>query len=414
MRFYTYTTSGTYSDQIAIMPLTDSTVLPLSGMQVRFWIRSTSTSYNSHVVVGVMTDPTDASTFVPIEDVSTNSSTTYAEHTVVLAAYNGPHGYVAFKAPQPTTSYNALLIDDVVLEEVPSCLPVHDLTVTGVTGESISIAWSPIGTETQWNVIVGTNSYTVYDSVYTLTGLTPNTMYTISVQADCGGGDTSSLVTVTARTSCGELTTLPFTENFDGVTGSTSTTISVNNLPPCWNYLNHGTRSSYMGYPAVYSSSTYSHSGSNSMRFYSFYTAADSAQYAILPLTDSTLYPLNSLMLTFQMRAYNSGSTYAAVAVIGVMTNPTDASTFVPVDTVNSNGVTTYSGYEVYFANYTGPHGYVTMMFPYAANVGYNYNCGYVDDIVLDEIPACPPIQNLAQTEATTKHYSEVVFDFLE
>ena len=402
MRFYTYTTAGTYSDQIAIMPPTDSTLLPLSNMQVSFWIRSTSTSYSSYVIVGVMTNPSDASTFVPIETVSTNSSTTYTQHTVMLGAYNGPHGCVAFKAPQPTSSYNALLIDDIVLDEAPSCLPVHDLTVTDVTGESISVAWSPIGTETQWNVTVGTNSYTVYDTVYTLTGLTPNTEYTIAVQADCGSGDTSSSVTITARTSCSDLTTLPFTENFDSVTGATSTTISVNNLPPCWNYLNHGTRSNYMGYPAVYSSTTYSHSGSNSMRFYSFYTAADSAQYAILPMTDSTLYPVNDLMLTFQMRAYNTGSTYGAVAVIGVMTNPTDASTFVPVDTVNSNGVTTYSGYEVSFAGYTGPHGFVTMLFPYAANVGYNYNSGYVDDIVLDVVPTCPPIQNLAQTEATT------------
>ena len=402
MRFYTYTTSGTYSDQYAIMPLTDSTVLPLSGLQVRFWMRTTSTSYNSHVIVGVMTDPTNASTFVPIEDVSTNSSTTYAEHTVVLASYNGPHGYVAFKAPQPTSSYNALLIDDVVLEEVPSCLPVHDLTVTAVTGESISFAWSPIGTETQWIVSDGTNDYIVYDTVYTLTSLTPNTPYTISVQADCGGGDTSTAVSVSARTSCGALTVLPFVENFDSVTGATSTTISVNNLPPCWNYLNHGTRSNYMGYPAVYSSTTYSHSGSNSMRFYSFYTAADSAQYAIMPLTDSTLYPVNNLMLTFQMRAYNSGSTYGAVAVIGVMTNPMDASSFVPVDTVNSNGVTTYSEYEVYLASYTGAHGYVTLMFPYAAHAGFNYNSGYVDDIVLDVVPTCPPIQNLAQTAATT------------
>ena len=76
------------------------------------------------------------------------------------------------------------------------------------------------------------------------------------------------------------------------------------------------------------------------MRYYSYYTAADSNQYAILPRTDSNLYPLSNIMLSFNMRAYSTSTSYGAVAIVGVITNPADARTFVPVDTVNSNGVT--------------------------------------------------------------------------
>ena len=398
MRFYTYTTAGTYSDQIAVMPPTDSTLLPLSSLQVRFWMRTTSTSYNSHVIVGVMTDPTDASTFVPIEDVSTNASTTYTQHTVMLAAYNGPHGYVAFKAPQPTSSYNALLIDDVSLEEAPSCLPVYNLVETHSTTDSIYLSWTPIGTESQWIVTEGANEYVVYDTVFSMGGLSASTSYTFSVRAYCGGTDTSEAVTITARTACGYITTLPYTENFDGVTGSTTTSVAVNNLPPCWANHNTGTSTSYSGYPMVYNSSSYAHSGSQAMRFYTYTTTGTySDQIAIMPQTDSTVLPMTGLQVSFWLRS--TSTSYNSHVIVGVMTDPTNASTFVPIEDVSTNSSTTYTQHTVMLASYTGPHGYVAFKAPQPTS---SYNALLIDDVSLEEAPTCLPVQNIMQTEATT------------
>ena len=393
MRFYTYITAGTYSDQIAVMPMTDPDSLPVSGLQVSFWIRSTSTSYNSYVVVGVMTDPTDATTFVPVDTVRTNSSTAYVQHTVLFGRYAGPHGRIAFKAPQPASSYNALLIDDITVDHMPACPPVVGLAITHTTPDSISIAWAPMGNETAWSVSDGTHGYVSTDSAFTFGGLRQGTYYTLSVRPICGT-DTGDAVTVTTHTSCGAITVLPYIDGLDSYVGQTSNPAPDNNLPLCWGYINHGTRNNYKGYPILLNGNA--NSEGNCIRYYSHANYADSNQYLILPMTDSLLFPLNTLRVSFAMRAGNASSSYKAEAIVGLITNPLNARTFVPIDTVNSNGVTTYSRYEVDFGSYNGPHGNIAIMFPTPRGSGYNQNSGYVDDIVIEAIPDCPSVINLS------------------
>ena len=292
---------------------------------------------------------------------------------------------------QPPTA-----IDNVIIFR--NTCPAPEVAVDQVTSSSITLSWIPGGDETSWLVISDSIELVVFDTFYVFDELLPNTVHHFSVRALCGSDDTSMFSSITVRTACGSLN-LPYIENFDAVPGSTSTSVPVNNLPPCWNYLNHGTRTDYMGYPIVYTGSA--HSGSNCMRFYSFYTAADSNQYAILPMIDSTQFPVNGMKLSFQMKANSSSSGYGAVAIVGVMTNPTDHRTFVPVDTVSSTGSTTYSAYEVYFSSYTGPHGQVAIIFPQPSHLGLQYNYGYVDDIVLDVIPDCLPVINLSASNIT-------------
>ena len=412
MRFYTYTTAGTYSDQIAVLPPTDSLILPLSVMQLTFWMRSTSASYNSYVEVGVMTNPTDASTFVPVETFYTNSSTTYAEYSVLMGRYRGPHGCIAIKAPQPTSTYNALLIDDITVDYIPACPAVGDITVTHITPDSIGITWFAIGSETSWLVSDGVNEYVTSDTMFTFGGLAPNTQYNLTVRALCPVyADTSEAVSATATTECSYLASLPFSENFDSHTGFTATNSADNNLPTCWKYINHGTRINYAGYPIIYSNSSNAYSGSNSMRYYSYYNAADSNQYAILPLTDSIIYPVHTLALSFQMRGHSPDNTYKAEAIVGVITDPSDFRTFVPIDTVNSNGSTTYSSFEVQFSQYTGPHGNVALLFRSPRNSGFNYNCGYIDDIVLDMVSDCLPVVEVTASNIISNSADIAWFD---
>ena len=404
MRFYTYTTLGTYSDQIAIMPPIDSTLFPLTDLQVTFWMRSTSSSYLSHVVVGVMTNPDDASTFVPVADVETNASTTYQQYTVPFSLYNGPHGRIAFKAPQPTASYNAVVIDDITIEPMPACPRVVNLTADNPTPNSIDLSWTEVGSASGWYVTyfpTGSSMDTAqttmsYDTTITLTGLYTNTAYTVMVVADCGS-ETSDTTVATFRTACGYLTTMPFTENFDSVAGSTSTSLAINNLPPCWSSHNTGTSTSYSGYPIVYNSSSYAHSGTNSMRFYTYITATTySDQIAILPLTDSNLYPVSDLQLSFWMRS--TSTSYMSHVVVGVMTDPADASTFIPVADLSTNGSTTYEEYTLPLSLYHGPHGHIAIKAPQPTS---SYNALVIDDITLDLMPFCPPVQNITASNIT-------------
>ncbi len=403
LAFYTSTTAGTYSDQIAILPPTDPDILPMSELQLSFWMRSTSNTYNSYIVVGVMTNSTDASTFVEVDTFYTNSSTTYTEHTVLMGRYRGPHGNIALKAPQPTSSYNALLIDDVTIDHLPPCPSVGDISVTHITSDSIGITWFALGTETSWLVSDGNNQYVATDTTFTFGGLMPNTTYTLTVQALCPSmSDTSATMSIVATTECSDLASLPFSENFDSHPGFAATASAENNLPDCWRNINHGTRTNYMGYPIIYNDNSFANSGTNSMRFYSYYSAADSNQYAILPRTDSLIYPINTLTLSFSMRGHSNNVNYMSETIVGVITNPSDTRTFVPIDTVYANGTTSYSPFEISFNHYYGPHGYIALLFRSPRGTSFNYNSGYIDDLVLDVASDCLPVVEVTASYITS------------
>ena len=119
MRFYTYTTAGTYDDQTAILPPVDVTTLPINTLQLTFDARQNSTSYPFVLEVGVMTDPTDINTFMLVSTI-TCQSTTYTNYEIPLSQYSGTGAYIAIRAPQPSTNYNYGYVDNVVLENIPT------------------------------------------------------------------------------------------------------------------------------------------------------------------------------------------------------------------------------------------------------------------------------------------------------
>ena len=289
----------------------------------------------------------------------------------------------------------------ITVDNMSSCPSVGNITVTHITPDSIGIRWFAIGSETSWLVSDGVNEYVATDTLFTFGGLAPNTQYNLTVRALCPDiADTSEAVTVTATTLCANISVLPFIENFDRYVGSTNNPMSENNLPPCWDYINRGTRANYMGYPILSNGNGNARSEGNCIRYYTARTYADSNQYAILPPTDSVLLPINILRLSYYMRAGSTSSNSIAQAVVGVITDPTDASTFVPIDTFSTSGVMTYTLHTVDFSSYSGPHGRIAFLFPKPL-VTYSNNSGFVDDVVLEAIPDCMPAINMTASNIT-------------
>ncbi|MCQ2291631.1 MAG: fibronectin type III domain-containing protein [Bacteroidales bacterium] len=296
-----------------------------------------------------------------------------------------------------------------------SCPTPSQVTVSNIGLSSADIAWTENGSATTWNIEYGPAGFTAGQGItevvttnpYTLTGLNASTSYDVRVQADCGGEVSSWSSVKTFATECG-FVTLPYTENFDYVAGSTTTSVSINNLPACWNHL-AGTYSSYAGYPIVYNSSTYAASGSNAMRFYTGTTTTYDYgnQYGILPAIDVNANPMNTLTVSFDARK-NSTSYPIFTLIVGVMSDATAASSFVPVDTIEIDA-TTYATYEVNFTNYTGTGNRIAFMAPW--NTSSSYNTGYVDNIVVDLTPSCLKPTSLTTTSATT---SSIVLGWTE
>jgi len=404
IRFYTYSTSGTYDDQIAILPQIDPTTYPISNLQLSFDARNQG-SYTFTVVVGIIANPADKTTFVPVDTIVTTSNT-YANYEFPFSQYTGPDGFIAMMAPQPSTStYNSGYIDNIVVDVIPTCPKPKNVASSNPTLNSIDLSWTEMGNASSWDIEYGPTGFTQGDGTvesastnpYTIHGLENSTVYDFYVRANCGGGDVSNYANVhTAGTACAAITTLPFTEDFDAITGYTATSAATTNLPYCWSTINNGTSTSYSGYPIVYTSATLAASGSNLMRFYTYSTSGTyDDQMVVLPEIDPTVYPMNNLQLSFEAR--NNG-TYTFTLYVGVMTDPTDKTTFVPMDTIVTTS-NTYAIYEIPFDQYTGTGSYIAMMAPKPTSS--TYNTGYVDNLMVDVIPTCPRPKNLTASNPT-------------
>ena len=343
---YFYASTSSYN--IAVTPELNAT---LNTLAVSFDLRTGNVS--NGIIVGVMDNPDSLAGFVPVDTVFCTTTGVLQRQEVYLDNYIGNGKYVAFMTY--IVSGAALYMDNLTIDLMPTCKMPNNLTVQNTTQTSAQLSWTERGTATSWNVEYGAVGFTpgTGTSVQvqgtpstTINGLTSSTTYDFYVQSDCGSGDVSAWSTkVTGTTQCGAVTVLPYTENFDSYgTGTTA-------YPLCWSKIN-----TYTSGERPYCHSTYGYNGSTAGLY--FYSSSSTYNIAITPEFDATI-PINTLKATFMYRGYSSSS-YDNTMVVGVMTNPLDATTFVPVDTVSpGSSVTTYESREVSFANYTGTGHYI-------------------------------------------------------
>jgi hypothetical protein len=399
--FYT-ATSGTYT--MAVTPSFDPSI-PINTLRAKFKYKRHNS--NDEVIVGVISDITDSTTFVPVDTITVSTTDTWTDTHVDFSSYTGTGTYIAFMCMYHNNNTYSM-IDNLSINTLPNCLEPNGFMVSSLDETSVSLTWNA-GNENEWELYVvpagstleNVTPITLYDTSYTVTGLNSNTSYDAYLRAVCAGSGYSDYSITYFTTTCAAMDSLPFVENFDSHTGTTSTSASTSNLPSCWNNIS-GSYSSYAGYPIIYNSSSSAASGSNSMRFYvgttTSYDYGD--EYAILPPIDQTLYPINTLQLTMDVRK-GSASYTDFTLIVGVMSNPSDANTFVPVDTIVRTEAT-YDEYTVFFSNYTGTGNFIALCAPKNTQNNVAYNTGYVDNIVVDVIPSCPRPNDLTVTGITS------------
>ena len=237
--WYNTTTTGTYGDyQIIVLPPIDSAT-NASALQLSFWAKASSSSYNPVFKVGVMTDPNTPSTFVGVDTIYINGNTTFAEYEVLLNTYTGTGKYVAIKADRPTSSWYAY-VDDITLDYIPTCPKVQALHATNASASSIDIAWTDPTTGLGWQVEYGPAGFThgngtmlfVTNPMATLTGLTALTSYDAYVRHICSSTDTSIWEMMSATSGlCDNGYTA---QNFDSTMSNTTTSYG-----PAYAYYNY-------------------------------------------------------------------------------------------------------------------------------------------------------------------------------
>jgi hypothetical protein len=327
---YFWANPGTYN--IAIMPMLDTTIA-LNTLQVSFMYKA---SYASNsMIVGVMTSPTDADSFAPVDTIYPgNPVSNWVKREVDFNLYTGTGRYIAFKN-ESNEDYAYGFIDNLIIRPIPSCPAPNLMTVTAITTSSVTLDWDETGTAQAWEIVYGApgfnpdsaNVVLAENKPFTVVGLNASTIYQFYVRAACSESQHSDWCEpVTSATEC-DLMSIPYTEDFNAYYGSSTATAPYNypddDLPLCWSFLNRSTTS--YTYPTAFLSSISSYAVSGNCLF--FHSSNTTPLYAVLPgFTED----LHTLQIHFTYR--NEGLTASnGILSLGYLTDPDDTATFVEI-----------------------------------------------------------------------------------
>lgn len=390
-----YTHTGLRAMQLyggaVVLPAFDA---PADSLELYFWAKN-SGGYARNLYVGLVTDPLDLSTFVPLDTVVLNTSD-WVPASVRTNRYSRPAGRLAIVTADPAS--HLLFIDDIDVSRIVPCEALPPATLDWKTDTAALVRWTDTVGAVYYDVAYGPvgfvpDSTTIVTDVRTdsllLTGLLPFTRYDVYVRPECGSYTTHWSPVMTFRTLCSLLDTLNYREDFDSYAVATIPTAI-----PCWQGrvgLN----------TCVVNLAGDAHSGTRVLRWeWSIYdTEVD--QKIVLPAIKTAVLPMNSLQLSFW--AKNIENIYdrydPARVVVGVMDDPAVDSTFQVIDTLNIVG-DEWTRYDVPLTAYRGTGKYIALLS--CPGIGSHESWyAYIDDLLIELTPPCPSVTGTALTGLT-------------
>lgn len=328
----------------------------ISGIYMTGRYRTDNTS--DRMVIGVMSNPYDTTTFNPVDTI-VMSSTSWEWQESSFAAYDGPEAhYIAFKY-LTTQGSSIFYVDDLRIETCPlpksttvGLIRNNVVQVKNQTGQAgFYVEYGPT------NFTPGTGTVEYVDVVPYDIVLDYNTTY--DFYFGCDASVTTCLQKQSVST-LGEPQDLPWCIGFEG-------------MP---------TGSKPAGWPTLYPASDYGrwvdvqsnpvHSGSRSLRLVSYNGYTNT-----VCLPESTADSLNDITMSFYVRYdnYHNGT-----LTVGAMSSPSDASTFIPVQVIPTTA--NWVRHIVDFSGVPSDHHFIAFRTESPDNVVY------IDDIHLAQCGA--------------------------
>jgi Secretion system C-terminal sorting domain/GEVED domain/Fibronectin type III domain len=273
----------------------------------------------------------------------------------------------------------------------PISLGANTLTTTGA-----NVTWSPVGTETAWDIQYGVTGFTlgsgtivtdVAASNYTLSGLASGTVHQFYVRANCASEDSLWAGPFSFATVC--LPVTEFYESFDTTTASFG-----GPLPICWS-------------KGGSASNVYLQSGSNfpmsaPNRLYMFSDSDDSIEtFAGMPLVSNLQADTHRLRFTAYCTVADR------VIQVGYLTDPNDVATYQYLDEFLMPSTQITSASQFVLTPGALPAGVQRLVFRNVTAPGEAAEI-YIDDVRWEVIPTCiepsnPSVSNVLGTSASVE-----------
>ncbi|MEQ8908098.1 MAG: fibronectin type III domain-containing protein [Vicingaceae bacterium] len=397
---YIYSSSGFTAGTDTLAAISPQfTDLTAGDKRIRF--QANSDDPTTSLVIATTNMPGAAGTYNIIDTITFAAADTYENITLEITTangYNGTDEYLAFIHDLNNT-FDYIRIDDFTYETIPACNNPSVFTSTSVSQTTVDLSWTNGGTETAWHIEYGAPGFTqasgtgvnVNSNPYTLSGLSPNTSYDIYLRAHCGLSQSPWIGPVSITTLCTPFTAT-YSENFDGV----STAADFNNAGlACWQAVGPGAADIEVASSTDHS--TTNPSAPNIIEFNDGNWPSDSSFLVSPPFSD-----LSSGLNRIRMQvAFESTSASAASIFVGVMSDPSNTSTFVALDTLDASDVggTTAWGEVTINLDNTGLIGSATHI---AMAHGPGFSEAYIDDFVYEPLPTCFAPSPLSATNLTS------------
>lgn len=309
-----------------------------------------------------------------------------------------------------------LAIDAMTIQEAPTCPNPSALSEIAKNTTSVTLGWSS-SNASNWQISYGSpgtsasagTKVLVNSNPGTVTGLSAGTAYDFFVRSICSVGDTSGWIgPIQVSTLCAPVTA-PYSENFDGSGWLAGTGVynAGDTLAPCWNR-NPGRGSSsvfptFWGIRATASTTPNTgpntdHSGSGNFAYLES-SAGSVGQQAFLesPFIDVSGLTIPELRFYYHMFGNSMGT--LSVDVFSANSQSWTSNVFSISGQQHANGAAAYTEAVVDLSAFAGD----SIVLRFVATKGNErYSDMAIDELTVDEQPACPEPDSLVVSNITT------------
>ena len=292
-------------------------------------------------------------------------------HRLRVGGADSGLGTITPSHPCYTGPYGSFEDYTINVTAAPTCLPPTEIT-SNVTNTSVDLTWTDVTASGSFNFEYGVSGFTQNTGTMTsgtnttesISGLDPNTTYDFYVQSNCGGGDFSAwTVPFSFTTLCDEVTSFPYTENFDGA-------LFPADVWSCWKVNNNDAGFTWSQSDQYISP----HSGS-----YAAHGMGNNDDYLISPA-----FTVGSAPIRVKFWDNVENSSYNNTYTVKVSTTGTNTTDFTDSITTIDCENTSWVEHTVNLLAYTNQTIYVAFHQTYTAANNFGFG---IDDFTAEEIP---------------------------
>jgi len=333
-------------------------------------------------------------------DVQTSAAAAWSEVFVNLPQYANDTIQVRFIQKSKGCCGDAA-IDSIAIVDAPSCLNPTNLTASNILDTAATLSWvddsnaqinqfwfAPAGFNPGLNPASGTQVNLGAATSIRIDTLDPQTCYDFFVRTICGPGDTSMWVgPIQVCTRCSGISA-PHYENWD-------TGVSPPRGLGCYSSIeaNSLQLSNFVGVTIQSAVANSPPTGPNYLELDNNTNVTDDL-ILVSPLTNDLTDGNKRLRFTSRETSFFN----TADLIIGTMSDPANANTFNPLDTIDPS--LTWLEYTVNLDSANGYNG-TDLFFAFAHDLGGAFDAISIDEIHYEQIPTCYAPHTLAITSAS-------------